>query len=338
MGTAAPSNPNSDTAEVLEVEGGNVGENGKSPKSPGTSGASAKAELSPVQAKRLAERESLRTSKFDAVSSLFLAVILFLGVFVFMLFIVWLTMRMPVRVKPIEPIIENAAGRADNAEGFERDFEPPGAEEVEELTEPTLQDTIEAVTDAVSSVAASLDTMNTNASASTSGSGKGDSRPPGPEGEGEDIVPRFERWQLNFSAKNIKAYSQQLDFYKIELGAIGGSQGVDYASNLSTRPQSRHSDDSKAEKRLYFMWTTNSPLKSYDIQLLGQAGITTNGRQIIKFIPDQLENQLAHTELEYAAAKGHKSVTEIAKTVFQSKPSGSGFAFEVTEQRYRNKR
>lgn len=332
MGTAAPPNANTDTTELLDVQDTSRRENGKK-----TGGAVAN--LSPEQRKRLADREALRTSKFDAVSSMFLAVILFLGAFVFMLFIVWLTMRMPVRVKPIEPIIENAAGRADNAEGFERDFEPPGADEVEELTEPTLQDTIEAVTDAVSSVAASLDTMNTNASASTSGSGKGDSRPPGPEGEGEDIVPRFERWQLNFSAKNIKAYSQQLDFYKIELGSLGGgTQGVDYATNLSTRPVSRHSDDSQAEKRLYFMWATNSPLKSYDIQLLGEAGITTGGRLIVKFITDDLQNLLAQTELDYAAEKGHKSVTEIAKTVFQSKPSGSGYTFEVTEQRYRTPR
>ncbi len=296
-------------------------------------------ELTPIQAKRLEEREKLRTSKFDAVSSMFLAIMLFLGAFVFMLFIVWLTMRMPERVKPIAPIIENAAGRADNAEGFERDFEPPGAEEVEELMEPTLQDTIEAVTDAVSAVAASLDTMNTNASANTSGDGKGDSRPPGPEGEGEDIVPRFERWQLNFSAKGIKPYAQQLDHYKIELGTLGGgTQGVDYASNLSTRPKSQHNDDSKAEKRLYFMWATASPLKEFDIQLLGQAGINTSGRQILKFIPPDLENILAQTELDYAATKGHNSVTEIAKTVFVSKPDGNGFKFEVSEQRYRTKR
>ena len=45
--------------------------------------------------------------------------------------------------------------------------------------EPTLQDTIEAVTDAVSSVAASLVTADTSATATTAGSGAGDSRPPG---------------------------------------------------------------------------------------------------------------------------------------------------------------
>src|SRR6056297_1347492 len=289
----------------------------------------------PRMAERRAERERLRISRFDVVTSFFMALILFIGTFTLMLFIIWLTTRWTFPAKPIVAPIERPEG-TENPEGFERDFEPPGAEEVEELMEPTLQDTIEAVTDAVSNVAAALDSMNTNATASTSGSGKGDSRPPGPEGEGEDIVPRFERWQLNFTAKGLKPYAQQLDFYEIELGCIGGGiQGVDYATNLSTRPTPRHSDDSESEKRLYFMWATSSPLKDFDIQLLGQAGVKTAGRSILKFIPPDLENRLAYTELEYAKTKGHLSVTEIAKTVFVSKSAGSGYEFEVVEQRYR---
>jgi len=332
MGTAAPPELDPHDAEALKIDALESTQTGKK-------GGKSVPELTPIQAKRLEEREKLRTSSFDAVSSFFMAMILFLGAFVFLLFVIWLTMRMPDRIKAIEPIFENPAGRADNAEGFERDFEPPGAEEVEELMEPTLADTIEAVTDAVSSVAASLDTMNTNAAASTSGSGQGDSRPAGPEGEGQDIIPRFDRWQLNFAVKGIKPYAQQLDFYKIELGSLGGGvQGVDYATSLATSPKSRHSDDSESEKRLYFMWATQSPLKDFDIQLLGQAGIQTGNRQILKFIPQNLENQLANSELEYAKSKGHNSVTEIAKTVFISKTDGSGYQFEVTEQRYRNKR
>ncbi|MEM6980104.1 MAG: hypothetical protein AAF539_10610, partial [Planctomycetota bacterium] len=231
---------------------------------------------------------------------------------------------------------ENPAGRADNAEGFERDFEPPGAEEVEELMEPTLADTIEAVTDAVSSVAASLDTMNTNATASTSGTGQGDSRPPGPEGEGEDIIPRFERWQLNFSAKGSKPYGQQLDFYGIEVAAVGGNvQGVDYVSNVSTKPKSRRVVSTEDENRLYFMWTSPSPLRRFDEMFLTAGGVSYAGRQTLKFIPKNLENELAFIELEYAKSKGKNSVTQIAKTVFFSKPDGGGFKFEITEQRYR---
>ena len=286
---------------------------------------------------RAAERGKLRTSRFDIVTSFFMALILFIGTFVLMLFIIWLTSRWSFPPQPIAPIIEDPAGRGENPEGFERDFEPPGAEEVEELMEPTLQDTIEAVTDAVSTVAAALVTSDTQAVATTQGTGAGDSRPPGPMGEGADIIPRFERWQLNFTARDLRTYSTQLDYYKIELGAIGGSiQGVDVAKNLAGgSPNKYRIVDTTAEKRLYFMWSTPSPLMQFDRQLLQQASIQLPNRQMLKFIPKDLENQLAQIELEYSASKGYPSVTQIAKTIFESKPDGSGFKFEVISQRYR---
>jgi hypothetical protein len=289
---------------------------------------------------RQAEREKLRTSRFDVVTSFFLALILFIGTFVLMLFIVWLTSRWTFPPRALEPIIEQAAGRGDNAEGFERDFEPPGAEEVEELQEPTLQDTIEAVTDAVSSVAASFTTSDTSATATTAGTGQGDSRPPGPEGEGEDVVPRFERWQLEFTARDVGIYAKQLDSFGIELGVVGGSvQGLDIASELSKNPQARHVDDASSEKRLYFMFTTASQLKQFDLQLLQRAGINTAGRELLKFIPKDLENvTLANLEMDYAKSKGHTSVTEIARTVFQCQPDGGSYRFVVTSQRYRKAR
>ena len=111
---------------------------------------------SDLQHVRELERTRLRITKFDIITSFFMALILFIGTFVTILFIVWLTSRWSFPPRAIEAIIENPAGRGPNPEGFERDFEPPGAEEVEELMEPTLAETLEAVTDAVSTVAASI--------------------------------------------------------------------------------------------------------------------------------------------------------------------------------------
>ncbi len=286
---------------------------------------------------RTEQRDMLQTSKFDSVSSLLLAVLLIVVIFVSMLFVMWWDARVTLPVQVMELLIENAAGRGDNAEGTARDFEPPGAEEVEAIAEPTMQDTITAVTDAVSTVAASMTTIDSNSATSTEGKGGlGDSRPPGPEGEGDDIVPRFLRWQLNFSAKNLSAYAQQLDFYRIELAALGGSEikGVDYASALSGTPKVRHGESS-AEKRLYFMWTSESPLKKFDSQLLQKAGIPTSGRQIIKLLEPDIENMIANVELAFAKKNGHQSVTEIAKTVVESKAEDSGYVFIVVDQRYR---
>ena len=331
MATAPPTNTpdEPDVVDAVEVSA-----------EPDTSGQndSARSDLTPIQRQRLEEREKLRTNRFDVVTSFFMALILFVGTFTLMLFIVWLTTRNPTVIKPIEVVEENAAGRDDNAEGLERDFEPPGVEEVEELLEPTLADTIEAVTDAVSSVAASLDTMDTNAAANSQGAGAGDSRPPGPEGEGDDVIPRYQRWQLNFSAKGKQEYAKQLEFFDIELGAVGPPiQGVDYAFNLTGSPQTRRETDSTKEERLYFMWTAPSPLKRYDASLLQQAGVPMNPqRQMLKFIPNELAEKLFNIEMAYAAT--NSSITEvkrIKKTVFETTSTGGGYSFEVVEQRYR---
>lgn len=284
---------------------------------------------------RTVRPQELVVSKFDKVSSLLLAAAMFVGILVGLLFLLWLTSGKPKPPTIYPDIPEIAAGRGENAEGFERDFEPPGAEEVEDLMEPTVEDTLQAVTDAVSSVPASFEAVDSNASATTAGNGQGDSRPPGPMGEGDDIIPRFERWKLKFAAKNLKAYASQLDYYEIELAAVGGQiQGVDYATNVSAAPRTRRGQSSE-EERLYFMWTTPGPLMQYDRQLLQSAGVQLPGRQMLKFIPKNLENMLAAIELEFAKSKGHNSVTEIAQTIFESRPADGAYRFEVIDQKYR---
>ncbi|MEO1614486.1 MAG: hypothetical protein AAFV88_01465 [Planctomycetota bacterium] len=285
---------------------------------------------------RLAEREKLKLSRFDSVTSLFLALILFLGAFVFMMFVVWLLSGEP-STPALAPIIENPPGRGENPEGFERDFEPPGAEEVEDLMEPTLADTIEAVTDAVSTVAASLTTADTSQAATTTGTGQGDSRPPGPEGEGDDIIGRWERWEITFNARGRSDYAKQLDFYKIELAAFGGGTAdiIDVANNLSTSPRKRVINDPESEKRLYFSWKLSNPLLRFDQQLLSQAGIAFSGRNVIRFIPPELENRLAQMEKAYTESKGKEFPGDIAKTVFESTASDNGYDFNIVSQRYR---
>lgn len=290
--------------------------------------------IDPKELQRRLEREQLRISKFDVVTSLFLSLILFIGAFVLMMFIIWLLSGKP-KPRPLAPLIENPAGRGENPEGFERDFEPPGAEEVEELTEPTLADTIEAVTDAVSSVAASLTTTDTNAAATTAGTGAGDSRPPGPEGEGDDIIPRWERWQLTYTARNPQEYAKQLDFFKTELGAFGGQNSIDTVGSLAGSGQRKTNNKPETEKRLYFSWKEQTPLIQYDRQLLSKSGVPLQGRNIVRFIDPEHENFLAHTELNYAKEKGYNEVKQIAKTVFEYKAGGDGYVVEVVSQRYR---
>ncbi|MEL6895627.1 MAG: hypothetical protein AAFP90_05945 [Planctomycetota bacterium] len=278
----------------------------------------------------------MATSKFDVVSSWLMALLWFIGLAALFLFIIWLSHRVHFPAAPMELLVEEAAGRGENAEGFERDFEPPGAEEVEDLQEPTLQDTIQAVTEAVSTVAATLDSMNTSATTTTVGTGRGDSRPPGPMGEGEDLVPRSERWTLKFTAKNEKEYAKQLDNYNFELAVVGGGRkGVDIVNNLTGGGTSRQVTDDSYDKRLYFMHANANALRNFELSMIRKAGVQTSGRRSLKFIDPTVENYLANIEKTYASER-NKVIKQVAKTVFESQPQSTGkYQFVVISQRYR---
>jgi hypothetical protein len=285
----------------------------------------------------------LRTTWFDSVTSFLTALVLFLGTLVLALLVLWMLSDERAENGPVPPpkIVLGTV----NPKGFERDFLEPGAAETVDLSAPNMQDSLLAVTDVVSHVAASAQTNLLNQPGKQGERGDGDSRPLGPSDGTDDVVPRFERWQLNFTARDLHSYARQLDHYEIELGLIGGGiQGLDYASSLaSEQPQSRHGD-SRDEKRLYFIWTQAGPLMQFDRQLLQRAFVSAASdaevekRQLLKFISPELENRLAKIELEYAIAKGHSTIDSISKTVFISRPQGDGYQFLVAGQRYRKQK
>lgn len=287
------------------------------------------------------DTKAMRTNKVEQVSSLLVSIAVLLGGAVGMLFMMFLMQMDWSRQEPQLTLeVERIAGRGDNAAGFERDFDPPGADEVEQLSEPAMEQTLQMVTDAISSIAASMDTINSATSMSGEGTGKGDSRPPGPEGEGVDGVHRGERWELKFSARDRKAYANQLEAFGIELAAIGGGVAtIDYATNLGKTPTPR-SGTRDEEKRLFFTYITNNALMQYDKALLQAAGVNIRDRTILKFIPKNIEDSLALAEKAYYLEKRSKDfrVSDIAKTIFECRPGKSGkFEWVVIDQRYRNK-
>jgi hypothetical protein len=256
-----------------------------------------------------------------------------------MLFLLFLLSMNWTRTLPMEIEAERIAGRGDNAAGFERDFDPPAADEVEQLSEPALEQTIQMVNDAIAAIA-SMDTIIANDAIAGDRSGQGDSRPPGPEGEGVDGVHRGERWELKFSARDRKAYAGQLDAFGIELAAIGGGiPTIDYASTLAKAPKARSSTRDQ-EKRLFFSYVTNNALMQFDKALLQSAGVNIKERTVLKFIPKELEDTLALAEKAHYVEKRSKDfrVSDIAKTIFECKATKNGkFEWAVIDQRYRNK-
>jgi len=287
------------------------------------------------------DETSMKTNSVDQASSLLLSLAIMIGIAVILLGGLFFLRSMSTTKQVIVLEPERIAGRGDNAEGTERDFDPPSADEVEQLNEPAIEQTLQMVTEAISSISSTLDAMDTNAIGNDS-NGKGDSRPPGPEGEGDDIIPRFDRWELKFTARDRRSYAIQLEAFKIDIGAIGGGVAtVDYVSSVANGPtkNSVAPKDEKARKRLKFISVSESVLLQYEKQILQAAGIPHAGRQILKFVPNDLEEQLAQAEAAYFIDKRSKDfrVTTIAKTVFEcrQKGKGGGFEFVVIDQRYR---
>ncbi len=283
--------------------------------------------------RRRDERVRFRTSRFDATASFLLALLVIVGSGAMILLVMWLTRKTEV-VRRLFPPVELVSGGGELLDGL-IDFEPPGAMEAEALNESTFEDAIRAVTDAVTNVAASLDQSQWDSPSSLAGpsSTSTDTRRPGPSDDDVNIIPRFERWQLEFSAKGLQDYAKQLDHFGFELGMIG--EQVDYAFDLSASPKRRSRLPGDEEKRIYFVFTSPSPLQRYDLQLLTQAGIRIDGRIQVKFISKDLEDQLAVIELEHAKTNGRADVSEIVKTVFASTQQGESYEFQVVDQRYR---
>jgi hypothetical protein len=278
----------------------------------------------------------MRVSRYDQVAGMLVSLLILIGCAVGIMFIIWLTMTL-VFTQTAVPIslIENVAGRGDNPPGFERDMLAPGMEEMPELAEPQLEAALEAVTNAVSTVAASTDVLNTASTVTSKGEGgRGDSRPPGPEGEGDDIIPRYERWEIRWNASGISSYAKQLQFFKIELGAAGGSPLMDYAYNLDSSPRKRNLKPNEKENRLYFTWKDGT-MQQFDRTLLGRAGISTTRRIMFQFFPQGTEDNLATIEILSARDKGHTNKKEFLKTIFGVKQDGAKWEFFVAEQRFR---
>lgn len=280
----------------------------------------------------------MRTNKVDQTSSLLLSLVVLIGLAVFLLALLFF-MRSMTSSNKLLVLQPEPAGRGANAEGFERDFDPPAADEVEQLTEPAVEQTLQMVTDAISTISASLESIDSNMNANNTGNGKGDSRQAGPEGDGERFVPISERWELKFTARDRKGYAQQLEAFKISIGAIGGGIAtVDYVNAVATKPTKNSGTSKDFKGKLYFMSTTANVLEQYEKQILQNVAIPVQGRQFLKFVPKETEDLLVQAEAEYFVEKQKRTlrVHDIAKTVFEcrQKKKGGGYEFVVIDQRY----
>jgi hypothetical protein len=143
--------------------------------------------------------------------------------------------------------------------------------------------------------------------------------------------PRVAHWEIRFPSGNTSEnYARQLDALDIELGVIGGSDRIAYASGFTKDQPDRRDGRAEDEQRFYMTWRTGAQ-RNLDAALLSRAGIPTTDRIIAQFYPPSLERTLADLEQKFAEKR---NLTEVRRTVFALEAVDKSFEFRVVEQEY----
>lgn len=274
---------------------------------------------------RLRSRASeMQSTRYDSVASMIVSLLIIVGGAVICLAVVWLSARIFARQTAVPVVIADVGSGEGPDVGEAGELDEPTEEEIAqeaEIPEPDLQDTLSLVTESVASSDLADPTATDSKRRGRRGLGGGG-------GNGEPGIPREQRWEVLFlEGSTMESYSRQLDFFKIELGAISGTNDVFYAWNLSAPSPSTRTNPGAKENRLYMTWRQGG-LKAADRELMRRAGLRDNKRIIVQFYPPDLENQLAALEQAYRGLKA----SQIRKTRFAVRAAGEGFEFFVKDQ------
>lgn len=272
----------------------------------------------------------LKISLYDQASGMLIALLAIVGTIVLVLILGYLSQSVRFNFGEIPPVLMETEGTGEPLKGVGDELEDPGIEEMPDVMEPQLSATLDSISSVVS-IATAVDAFDSTSTVVGQGDSLGSSRAAGTGGSGGDVTPRWERWQVRFTSNSVDVYAKQLDFFGIELAAIGGgSKDVEYAAALSKRPIQRRTGSSKDEKRLFMTWTKGA-LKQFDLQLLQVAGVPMQGKESIQLYPAPTENQMATLESQKLAGKPLKSVK---RTVFAVRAAGSGYEMFVADMQF----
>ena len=282
----------------------------------------------------------MRVTQYDQVSSSLIAVVLALIIAVLWLSIVWISNRLPQTENEVAlEMIDLAGGAEDGAPDESLMVESPEdpVDDPSQIDTPDEENQVEEMLDSVVELSdkatqqvqqqTQTDLSNSGKVGSAVGTGK---RALG-LGPGKRGLPREQRWFIKFSDRgSLIDYAKQIDYFKIELGALLRSGKMIYLSNASSdKPVIRTASSGANEKRLYMTWQ-GGERKTSDLSLFKKAGHDVAGAILFHFYPKETENKLITIEKKYR----NKKFDEIRRTYFTVRGNRAGYNFEVTRQTY----
>ena len=273
-----------------------------------------------------------KTSQFDNLNAWLVALILVFGFLFAVLFLIWFTSVFDFSRRVAGPVaVANDPGDS-KPDGVADDALEPGVEEFPEVEVPQLANALEAVTDAVSSVRASLEKRSGDAAVMGAGRGYG-SREGGP-GSGGGGIPEYKRWIINYEADDINEYARQLSFFNIDIGvahqvkvdiwrvrdAGGGSQII--KTNRETEEKSLQFTHEKASMR------------RWDAELCKRAGVDLSNTSQFQFYPESTRVIIRQVEASALAEEGQE-LKQVKNTILKVVPGGNGYEYIVEDILYR---
>ena len=282
----------------------------------------------------------LHVTIYDSVSAWLIAIVGALGVSVACLSVIWAGFRtvhhqeaIPVELVELPGGVEDGAVgetlRVDSPAELSPTPSPVETESEESQIEETLDNVME-----LSDQAAELSERQFEFDAHSSGhrgSAAGTGRRALGLGNGAAGIPREQRWFVTYSGETtIDEYARQLDFFKVELGALFRDGRLVYLSELSRdQPKIRETRSGADEQRLYMLWTGGGR-KLADLKLFQKAGIDAQNATIFQFYPPPIEQKLALLERKYR----DRPVDEIRRTYFDVRrpDNGDGYEYYVSRQ------
>lgn len=284
--------------------------------------------------KRLSLGNSVETkaSAYDKINAILIAALLLFGFLFATLFLIWITTafdfsRVTTGVTPVQndPGDEKPKGEAD-------DVLEPGVEEFPEVETPQLANALEAVTDAVSSVRASLEKRSGEAAQMGRGSGYG-SRDGG-DGSGGDGVPEYKRWKIAYEASDINVYSDQLRSLNIDIGVVHQTKpDIWRLHNPGAGSDVKRTSRESENKSLYFTHAKER-LRRWDQQLCRRANMDLSNTIQCQFYPESTRVMLRKVEADALVGTG-KNLVDVRNTFFKVVPGNGGFVFEHVEFKFR---
>ncbi len=152
----------------------------------------------------------------------------------------------------VELLEERIAGRGDHAAGYGRDAEATGhgrdGGRDADVIEPQLGICWRPCRKPCRRRRFALDAIEPPVFTTNVGRGMGDQSPARPLGEGDEIIPRGERWEIRYGLDNVAAYASSWTSSRLNCCAGRRQKQIDYAQHLQKSSPDRRQGDRAMRK------------------------------------------------------------------------------------------